>query len=125
MMKKNALLVLTILFLSFFLSGCNQPAKIDFAEVLSKSEKEFKESGIECVSAFDGKLVKFRLLLEEQPTDEEATKYFEKILDTIATYSNNPDTWDFYNAEFDLVYEEIVIYEGKKEAGKDLKVNEI
>ncbi|TQR19429.1 hypothetical protein [Psychrobacillus vulpis] len=125
MMKKSILLIFILLFLSF-LSGCNQSPKIDIAESLTKSEKQFKMSdGIECVSAFDGDSVKFRLLLEVKPTKKEATILFEKILDTIVSNSNTPDTWDFYSAEFDLSYENSIIYEGNKEAGKSLIVKEV
>ncbi|WP_225986043.1 IolE/MocC family protein [Psychrobacillus glaciei] len=123
MMKNSSKFVFVILFLSFFLSGCNQHPKINIGEALTKSEEEFKKEGIECVSAFDGeKIIKFRLLLKEPPTNEEATNQFKKILDIIATHSNNNDIWDIYNADFDLSYEDNVIYEGKKDAGNDLKV---
>ncbi|MFX3673510.1 MAG: hypothetical protein ACE3JQ_03545 [Paenisporosarcina sp.] len=65
-MKKNySLFSFTLLFFPFFLSGCNQPPQIDISEALMKTEENFREdAGIDCVSAFDGETVKFRLFLK-------------------------------------------------------------
>jgi hypothetical protein len=104
------------------ISGCNKPPEKDIGDVVSKSEEYFKKSkGIDCVGAFDGETVKFRLLLEEQPTVEEATKLFNEVLKDIEKNSNNANTWDYYNAKLDLAYKNI-IFEGTKEAGKKLMV---
>ncbi|WP_427137010.1 hypothetical protein [Psychrobacillus psychrodurans] len=37
----------------------NQAPKMDIAEALALSEKKFKESGIESVSAFNGETIKY------------------------------------------------------------------
>jgi hypothetical protein len=104
-------------------SGCNKPPKQDIGKAVSKSEDYYKKSkGIDCVGAFVDETVKFRLLLEEQPTDDEATKLFNEVLKTIEKYSNNADTWDYYNAKLDLAYKDSIIFEGTKEAGKKLMV---
>jgi hypothetical protein len=126
-MKNSFRFIYTLLFLLFFLSGCNQPPKMDIAEALTLSEEKFKElEGIECVSAFDGETVKFRLILDEEPTEKEATKLFEEMLETVASYTSHPDDmWDFYKAKFDLAFGNGIIYEGNKETGKDLIVKPI
>jgi hypothetical protein len=121
------------LFTILFLVACsnneevhNQTPKVDIGEALTLSEKKFQDAGIECVSAFNGETIKFRLLLDEQPTEKEATKLFVEMLDTIASYTSQPeDMWDFYKAKFDLSYKDIIIFEGNKEEGKDLIVKPI
>ncbi|MCZ8532593.1 hypothetical protein [Psychrobacillus psychrodurans] len=121
------------MFIILFLVACsnnegeiNQTPKMDIAEALALSEKKFKEEGIESVSAFNGETIKFRLLLDEQPTEKEATKLFVEMLDTVASYtSQSEDMWDFYKVKFDLSYKDVLIFEGRKEKGEDLIVKPI
>lgn len=121
------------MFTILFLVACsnkdgetNQAPKMDIAEALALSEKKFKEWGIESVSAFNGETIKFRLLLDEQPTEKEATKLFVEMLDTVASYTSHLEhMWDFYKAKFDLSYKDVLIFEGRKEKGEDLIVKPI
>jgi hypothetical protein len=111
------------LILLVIISGCNKPPEKDIGDAVSKSEEYFiKSKGIDCVGAFDGETVRFRLLLEEQPTVEEATKLFNEVLKDIEKNSNNANTWDYYNAKLDLAYKDTIIFEGIKESGKKLMV---
>lgn len=85
MIKRKYIFFLVIYLISLiFVSGCNKPPEQDIGEAVSKTEDYFKKSkGIDCVGAFVDDTVKFRLLLEEQPTVEEATKLFNDVLKTI------------------------------------------
>lgn len=125
---KKVIFMFTILFLVACSNNdgeTNQAPKMDIAEALALSEKKFKEAGIESVSAFNGETIKFRLLLDEQPTRKEANKLFVEMLDT-ASYTSHPEhMWDFYKAKFDLSYKDVLIFEGNKEKGKDLIVKPI
>ncbi len=60
----------------------------------------------DCVGAFDGKTVKFRLLIEEEPTIDEAKKLFSEVLKTIEIYTNNEETWNYYNASLEIAYKD-------------------
>jgi hypothetical protein len=44
------------------------------------------------------------------------------MLKTIEKYTNNTDTWDYYNAKLELANKGTVKFEGIKEAGKKLIV---
>ncbi|MDR7002912.1 hypothetical protein [Neobacillus niacini] len=124
MIKRKYTFFLVIYLISLiFVSGCNKPPEQDIGEAVSKTEDYFKKSkGIDCVGAFVDDTVKFRLLLEEQPTVDEATKLFNDVLKTIEKYSNNEKTWDYYNAKLDIGYKNTIIFEGTKEGGEKLKV---
>jgi hypothetical protein len=61
-------------------------------------------------------------LVNEQPTSDEAEKLFSEVLKTIEKYTNNEETWDYYNAKLDIAYKDTITFEGSKEAGDDLKV---
>lgn len=126
---KKMIFMFTILFLvacSNIDRETNQTPNMEIAEALALSEKKFKEAGIESVSAFNGETIKFRLLLDEQTTEKEATKLFVEMLDTVASYTSQPEhMWDFYKVKLDLSYKEVLIFEGNKEKGKDLIVKPI
>jgi hypothetical protein len=123
LIKRKSFFLVVYLISLIFVSGCNKPPEQDIGEAVSKTEDYFKKSkDIDCVGAFVDDTVKFRLLLEEQPTVEEATKLFNVILKTIEMYSNNEKTWDYYNANLDIGYKDTIILEGTKEAGEKLKV---
>ncbi|WP_144555928.1 hypothetical protein [Bacillus sp. X1(2014)] len=122
--KRFQVFLFIYLFSLLIISGCNKPPEQDIGDAVSKSEDYYKKSkGIDCVGAFDGENAKLRLLLGEQKTEQEATKLFNEMLNTIKRYSNNADTWDYYNAKLDLAYKDTIIFEGTKEAGKKLIVN--
>jgi hypothetical protein len=125
LIKRKSTFFLVIYLISLIIvSGCNKPPEKDIGEAVTKTEAYFKKSkGIDCVSAFDGRnTVKFRLLLENQPTVDEATKLFNDVLKTIEKYSNDEKTWDYYNAKLDMANKDTIIFEGIKEAGEKLQV---
>ncbi|MBB6734678.1 hypothetical protein [Cohnella zeiphila] len=124
-MSRKILFVLS--FISIFLTvSCSQDTSIDISDAVGKSEDYFRKlDGIATTaSSFDGnKDVKFRLMVEGDLTETEATVLFKRILDVIAKYSNRSDVWNYYNGYFDIKnYDHGVIYEGTKLIGKDLKV---
>ncbi|MFS0574079.1 hypothetical protein AB1K83_00455 [Sporosarcina sp. 179-K 3D1 HS] len=108
------------------ISGCNQKPTLEMSEVLGQSGETFRGlDEIETTAAsFDGENdVKFRLMVEENLTEEEAIILFNKIIDSIVQYSNQSDVWDYYNGYFDIKsYENGVIYEATKLIGKDLDI---
>ncbi|WHY84670.1 hypothetical protein QNH39_18710 [Neobacillus novalis] len=124
MIKRKSTFFLVIYLISLIIiSGCNKPPEQDIGEAVSKTEDYFKKSkGIDCVGAFDDDTVKFRLLLEEQPTVEEATKIYNDVLKTIEKYSNNEKTWDYYNVKLDIGYKNNIIFKGTKDVGEKLIV---
>ena len=86
---------IVFMFTILFLVACsnnegktNQTPRQKIAEELALYEKKFKEAGIESVSAFNGESIKFRLLLDDQPTEKEATKLFVEMLDTVGSYTS-------------------------------------
>ncbi len=111
------------------MSGCNAEPDIDIIKVSVNTEnlfRELEEIGT-TASAFDGKKdVKFRLMVEEYLTEEEATLLFNKILDSFKKYSNYQDIWEYYNGYFDIKsYENgAIIFQANKIIGQDLKVKE-
>lgn len=103
--------------------GCNKHPEQEIEESVLKTEDYFNQSkGIDCVGAFKGDTVKFRLLLEVEPTVEEARKLFSEVLSTIRELSNSEETWNYYNADFDIVYKDTIIFEGVKESGSELRI---
>lgn len=76
------------------ITGCNQKPTIDMIEVLGQSEETLR--GLDevetTVASFDGESdVKFRLMVEEHPTKEEAIILFNKIKESVVQYSNHSD----------------------------------
>ncbi|WML44556.1 hypothetical protein [Neobacillus sp. PS3-40] len=124
MKKRNLTFFLCFyLFSLFIIGGCSKPPEQDIGEAVSNSEDFYKKSkGIDCVGAFDGETEKLRLIFEEQPTDERSSKLIKGMLKTIEKYTNNTDTWDYYNAKLELANKSTVKFEGIKEAGKKLIV---
>ena len=119
--------IVFVLLLSFLLTvSCTKKPSIDIGDAVGKTEDSFRKlDGIATTaSSFDGKKdVKFRLMIEENLTETEATKLFRRIMDTIAEFSNRSDVWDYYNGYFDIKnYDHGVIYEGTKLIGEELKV---
>ncbi len=106
------------------ITGCNQQSKINISEALTKTEKEISnlDKVESTVSAFGGKNVKFRILMEEPPTKEDAIKLFNKTLDTISNFTNDSEIWNYYNAKLDISYGDEIKYEANKLADADLKV---
>ncbi|WP_145028378.1 hypothetical protein [Paenibacillus sp. Y412MC10] len=124
-MSRKILFILSLI--SLFLSvSCSQDTDININDAVGKSEDYFRKlEGIAATaSSFDGnKDVKFRLMVEGNLTEAEATILFKRILDVTANFSNHSDVWDYYNGFFDIMnYDYGVIYEGTKRIGEDLKV---
>ena len=120
-------IVFVLLLISFLLTvSCTKKPSIDIGDAVGKTEDSFRKlDGIATTaSSFDCKKdVKFRLMIEENLTETEATKLFRRIMDTIAEFSNRSDVWDYYNGYFDIKnYDHGVIYEGTKLIGEELKV---
>lgn len=93
-MRKNKFIFLIFIIFLTVIVGCSQQPDIDISETLGKSEDYFRElEEIETTaSAFDGKKdVKFRLMVEGTPTEEEATALFNEILVSFQEYSNHQD----------------------------------
>ncbi|AOM83635.1 hypothetical protein BBEV_2294 [Salisediminibacterium beveridgei] len=88
------------------------------SEALEKSKGtliEFDE--IETAAAsFNGENdVKFRLKVEDEPTEEEAIILFNEVLDSITDSADHSELWQYYNAYFDIKsYDSGVIYEAIK-----------
>lgn len=122
-MRKISLISIILLFL---IVGCSQQPDINISSTIGKSEDYFRQlEEIETTaSEFDGKKdVKFRLMVEGTPTEEEATILFNEILDRFKEYSNHQEIWEYYNGSFDIKnYDDGVIYEATKVIDEELKV---
>ncbi|WP_456278998.1 hypothetical protein [Bacillus sp. AK128] len=122
-MRKISLISIILVFL---IVGCNQQPDIDISSTIGKSEDYFRQlEEIDTVaSAFNGKKdIKFRLMVEGTPTEEEATILFNEILDRFKEYSNHHDIWEYYNGYFDIKnYDDGVIYEATKVINEELEV---
>ncbi|WP_391122552.1 hypothetical protein [Psychrobacillus sp. L3] len=124
-MKRLKLLCISFSVLFLLLTACSQQPDINISETLGKIEEFFRQSEeMDTVSAFDGKKdVKFRIIVEKLPTEEEAIVLFNQIIDRFVKYSNHSDVWDYYNGYFDInSYDNGVIYEANKIIGEDLQV---
>lgn len=121
---KQPFIFCTMLIL-FLISGCQQ-SSIHMNEFLIQTENLLKElDEIDTTaSSFDGKRdIKFRLMVEGHPTEEEALILFDKVLEGVTKSSNRSDVWDYYNGYFDIKsYDDGVIYEANKLISKDLAV---
>ncbi|WP_051534054.1 hypothetical protein [Desulfitibacter alkalitolerans] len=99
---------------------------INISEALGKAEELLTQSDKVDITAaaFDGsKNIKFRLMVEKEPSEAEAINLFNQILDTFVSYTNRPGFWNYYNGYFDIKsYESGVIYEAEKMPGKNLKI---
>jgi hypothetical protein len=125
-MKKNNLICIISFIFFLLIVGCSQQPDIDISETIGKSEDHLKqlEEIKTTASSFDGKKdIKFRLMVEGHPTEEEAIVLFNEILDSFEKYSNHQDIWEYYNGYFDIKnYDDGVIYEAKKVIDEDLEV---
>ncbi|OIJ12611.1 hypothetical protein BKP35_10510 [Anaerobacillus arseniciselenatis] len=123
---KRLFYISTAFILLVLITACNQQLDIDMSEALGKSQETLRElDEIETTAAsFNGESdVKFRLMVERHPTEEEAIILFNKILDSIAQYSNHSEVWNYYNGYFDIKsYDSGVIYEATKLIGEDLHI---
>jgi hypothetical protein len=121
---KQLSFISTLFVLLLLITSCNQQPNLDMSEALGKAEEALRElDEIETTAAsFDGESdVKFRLMVEGHLTEEEAIILFNKILESIAQFSNHSDVWDYYNGYFDIKsYDNGVIYEASKLIGEDL-----
>ncbi|MCM3782175.1 hypothetical protein M3231_04270 [Neobacillus mesonae] len=124
-MSRKILSILSVISL-FIIISCSQDTSIDISDAVGKSEDYLRnlEEITTTASSFDGnKDIKFRLMVEGNVTEAEATTLFQRILDATAKFSNRSDVWDYYNGFFDInSYDHGVIYEGTKMIGEDLVV---
>ncbi|WP_246943588.1 hypothetical protein [Bacillus pinisoli] len=122
-MKPFILICSVILIL---MAGCNPKPQFDISEILNQSEEKLnKFEDIETTaSAFNGKEdIKFRIMVEGTPSEEEAIVLFNKILDSLKEFSNHENFWSYYNGYFDIKnYDEGVIYEATKMKTEKIKV---
>ncbi|WP_226036570.1 hypothetical protein [Aquibacillus saliphilus] len=116
----------SFLILLFVLVGCNQQPDFDISTIKGKAEDYFRQlDEIETTAAsFDGnKDIKFRLMVEGTPTEEQATVLFKEILDSFKKYSKHQEIWEYYNGYFDIKnYDDGVIYDASKVIDEELKV---
>ncbi|WP_100407788.1 IolE/MocC family protein [Bacillus solitudinis] len=117
----------TVLVLVLLVTDCNQQPNIDISKTLDQTRETLKElDDVETTAAsFDGESdIKFRLMVEGHPTEEEAISLFNKILENITKSSTYSDVWDYYNGYFDIKsYDNGVIYEATKLIGEDFNIS--
>lgn len=119
------LLIYTFLFASLLLTACKQQPEIDIYKTVGMTDDYFRQlDGISTTaSSYSEEQVNFRLMVENHPSQQEATAMFNNILDTLEKNSHSPEFWDYYNGYFDIKsYDKGVIYEASKVIGEDLKV---
>lgn len=100
---RKILFILSLITL-FLTVPCSQDTSINISDAVGKSEDYFRKvEGIAATaSSFDANTdVKFRLMVEGNLTEAEATILFKHILDATAKFSNHSDVWDYYNGYFD------------------------
>jgi hypothetical protein len=126
-MRNSLFFIFTGVALLLLITGCNQQLDINVGEALVKTQEQLRildEIGT-TAAAFDGKSeVKFRLMVEEEPTKEEAIILFNKIVDSFQNTSNHAKVWDYYNGYFDIKSYETgaVIYQATNLISEELKV---
>ncbi|MYL34731.1 hypothetical protein GLW08_02905 [Pontibacillus yanchengensis] len=125
---KRRLLLFNVLFVMLLLAvACNQQQEIDISKSVRKTEDYLRQLDEISTTAGsyteDEEQVKFRLLVEKHPSQEEATAMFNNILNILEKNSHNREFWDNYNGYFDIKSHKTgVIYKATKIIGKDLKV---
>lgn len=122
---KRKLLLFTFLFTFLLLTTCNQQPEIDISKTVRMTEGYFRQLDeiSTTASSFSEEQVKFRLMVEKHPSQQEARTMFNNILDNLEKNSHTPKFWDYYNGYFDITsYDKGVIYEAYKVIGKELKV---
>lgn len=114
-------LILSLIIVVIFTSACSNKPAFNIGDILAKSEVQLNKLDMvtTTASSFDGKTnISFRLMVEGNPSKEEAEKLFNETLNTIATNSNNQDFWNYYNAQFDIKsYENGILYIATKPIG--------
>lgn len=123
---KRLFFISTAFILLVLITACNQQPDIDMSEALGKSQEtltELDEIGTTAAS-FNGESdVKFRLMVDGQPTEEEAISLFNKVLESITKSSNHSEVWNYYDGYIDIKsYDSGVIYEANKLIGEDLQI---
>ena len=126
---KRKLWVLSFLFsLLLLIVACHQRPEIDLSKTVVMTEEYFRE--LDTITTTSSsysereKQVKFRLMVEKHPSEEEATAMFEKVINTFEQNADSPEFWDQYNGFFDIKsYESRCHLEATKAIGQDLRVN--
>jgi hypothetical protein len=106
----------------FIIVDCSKQPNYKVNEAIAKSEDSMsKFDNVDTtVSAVNGKKIKFRIMVNEQPTVEEATELFNKVLNDIEKYLAQSRLWDYYEGYFDIkTYESGVIYKATKHIDND------
>ncbi|WLD92846.1 DUF3221 domain-containing protein [Alkalihalobacillus sp. AL-G] len=77
-------------------------------------------------SSYDGKKkIKFRLMVNGQLSEEEATELFKEVIVNVEKFSAHSGVWDYFNGYFDIKsYDSGVLYEATKLIDKDLVVEQ-
>ena len=125
-MKRKLLIFNFLLGLLLLTVACNQQSEIDISKTVGMTEEYFRQldeiSTTAASYSEDEEQVKFRLMVEKHPSQEEATAMFNDILDNFVKNSNTSEFWDYYNGYFDIKsYDKGVIYKASKVIGEDLK----
>lgn len=114
-------LAISLIISVFLISACVSKPDINVSDALGKAEINLQkiDKVKTTASAFNGKdIIKFRLMVEESPSKDEAEKLFNETLNIIATSSNHKDFWNYYNAQFDIKsYDKGILYEATKSKG--------
>ncbi|MGD6873085.1 hypothetical protein ACQCU1_12980 [Sutcliffiella horikoshii] len=125
-MRKNIIKSIYFISILLLIVGCSQKPTINVAKVEANVENHLNElDEVEiALSTFDGdENIKFRLMVEGYPTENEVTILFNKILESFEKYSNQENFWMDYNGYFDIKnYEDGVIYEGTKLIDREIKI---
>lgn len=125
-MRKNINRSIYFISILLFIVGCSQKPAINVAKVEADVENHLNQlDEVEiALSTFNGdENIKFRLMVEGYPTENEVTILFNEILESFEKYSNQENFWMHYNGYSDIKnYEDGVIYEGSKLIDKEIKI---
>jgi hypothetical protein len=110
--------------LFLFLVSCSEKSNVEFSELsdsLVNAEKVMRTNELVVTTASSSQLneVKFRIIVEDRITNEEAKELIYKFIETIEEKLSNPIKFkDTYNLFFDITSKDGVIYNGKREMGQ-------
>ncbi len=123
MKKVMTLITITVLLLTVVTSACASRPDFDVAEITIRTENYYRQMDRAVASAYNGSNVKFRLMVEGKPSEDEASALFNEIMALFDKYSGGQKFWDYYNGEFDLnSYDYGVVYTAEKRIGKELVI---
>lgn len=126
-MKRKVLLFYFLFTLLLILVACNRQPEIDVSKSVGMTEDYFRQIGDISTTAvsYNKEQIKFRLMVEKHPSQEEANAMLNNIVNNLEKNSGTPDFWDYYNGYFDIKsYDKGVLYEATKLIGENLKVTQ-